>query len=81
MSEITGARISKLRYPCPIQFVHPEAECDERYSRVYDVKRHLRAEHGVGLEDLQVRVLLSKALQGGSAGVAGTVMGEKGRDI
>lgn len=63
MNDITGARTAKLRYPCPIRLIYPEQECGERYNRVYDVKRHLKGGHGVELEDLQVRVLLSRALQ------------------
>lgn len=37
-----------------------ELECRERYSRVYDVRRHLASEHEVVLTDMEVRMLLAK---------------------
>lgn len=35
--------------------------CSLRFWRVYDVRRHLAAEHGMQLEDKEVRKLLMKA--------------------
>jgi hypothetical protein len=38
-----------------------EERCGMRFWRVYDVRRHLRVEHGLELGDLGVRRLLVKA--------------------
>ncbi|KAK8853452.1 hypothetical protein IAR55_004159 [Kwoniella newhampshirensis] len=40
-------------------------ECTMRFWRVYDVRRHLKAEHGVELEDMEVRRLLLSTGQTG----------------
>jgi len=42
-----------------------QADCRERYSRVYDVRRHLASEHEVILTDMEVRILLAKDMRGG----------------
>lgn len=38
---------------------HPSFDCYARFWRVYDVRRHLKAEHGAELEDGEVRELLA----------------------
>lgn len=38
----------------------PSTECQHCFSRVYDVRRHLRSQHHVELEDAEVRALLDK---------------------
>jgi len=75
MAEVTGAKSSRLRYACPIGLIHGGVECGERYNRVYDVKRHLTGAHGVQLEDLHVRILLSKAIQATKGGIEIGVLG------
>ncbi|WVQ75651.1 hypothetical protein IAR50_005280 [Cryptococcus sp. DSM 104548] len=43
-----------------------KGQCSLRFWRVYDVRRHLKSEHGMELEDLQVRMLLVKTGQDGA---------------
>ncbi|ODO05504.1 hypothetical protein I350_04555 [Cryptococcus amylolentus CBS 6273] len=43
-----------------------QGRCISRFWRVYDVRRHLKSEHGMELEDLQVRMLLVKTGQDGT---------------
>jgi hypothetical protein len=38
-----------------------EEKCTARFWRVYDVRRHLKGEHGIDLGDMEVRRLLVKA--------------------
>jgi hypothetical protein len=38
-----------------------EDRCTARFWRVYDVRRHLKGEHGIDLGDMEVRRLLVKA--------------------
>lgn len=37
--------------------------CTERFNRVYDIRRHLKAEHEVDLQDMEVRLLLARGGQ------------------
>lgn len=37
--------------------------CGERFHRVYDVRRHLKSEHDVDLQDMEVRLLLARGGQ------------------
>ena len=60
-----GVKAPSLRYGCPAHHVPVGGEdvpkqCLERYNRVYDVRRHLKSEHGLVLEDMEVRLLLAK---------------------
>jgi hypothetical protein len=52
---VTGSEIASRRYGCPA-----EDGCKVRFWRVYDVRRHLKGDHGLDLEDLEVRRLLSR---------------------
>jgi len=57
------------RFGCPAhKVIQVEFErvnpCHLRFWRVYDVKRHLKADHGLDLEDVEVRTLLGDGFEG-----------------
>jgi hypothetical protein len=57
------------RFGCPAhKVIQIEFErinpCHLRFWRVYDVKRHLKADHGLDLEDVEVRTLLGDGFEG-----------------
>lgn len=61
------------RFGCPAhKVVQVEFErvnpCHLRFWRVYDVKRHLKADHGLDLEDGEVRTLLGDGFEGQEEG-------------
>lgn len=64
---LTGAAADEIRrHGCPAHATHPhdlpvEERCASRFWRVYDVRRHLKSEHGLELEDAEVRTLLALA--------------------
>ena len=72
---LTGDVMTDKRFGCPahkviqIEFerVNP---CHLRFWRVYDVKRHLKADHGLDLEDVEVRTLLGDGFEGHGEGDA-----------
>ena len=51
--QVTGEAGVKRRHTCP------EEGCDEKFWRVYDVRRHLRVIHHLALEDVEVKRLLA----------------------
>lgn len=60
---LTGNIMANKRYGCPAsRVIKHELEgrdrCNLRFWRVYDVRRHLKADHGLDLEDLELRQLL-----------------------
>ena len=61
------------RFGCPAhKVIQVEFErfnpCHMRFWRVYDVKRHLKADHDLDLEDGEVRTLLGDGFEGGEVG-------------
>lgn len=73
------------RFGCPAsKVINVEMErvnpCHLRFWRVYDVRRHLKADHGLDLEDSEVRALLGDAPEvgqsapGGNDGGSGAVV-------
>jgi len=66
---LTGDVMTDKRFGCPAhKVIQVEFErinpCHLRFWRVYDVKRHLKADHGLDLEDLEVRTLLGDGFEG-----------------
>jgi hypothetical protein len=66
---LTGDVMTDKRFGCPAhKVIQVEFErinpCHMRFWRVYDVKRHLKADHGLDLEDLEVRTLLGDGFEG-----------------
>lgn len=66
--DFLGVKTPKARYTCPAHLMLSEdnnaaSGCLERYNRVYDVRRHLASAHEIVMEDLEVRMLLAKAIQ------------------
>lgn len=60
--------MANKRFGCPAhKVIQVEFErinpCHLRFWRVYDVKRHLKADHGLDLEDVEVRTLLEDGLE------------------
>jgi len=78
---LTGDVMLDKRYGCPAhKVIHVQFEtgnpCHMRFWRVYDVRRHLKADHGLDLEDAEARLLLS---DGGLEGLGlGAEVGEAG---
>lgn len=73
---LTGNVMAIKRYGCPApQVIQHELEgharCNLRFWRVYDVRRHLKADHGLDLEDAELRQLL------GDVGTADFVHGHE----
>ena len=78
------------RFGCPAsKVVQVEFErvnpCHLRFWRVYDVKRHLKADHGLDLEDAEVRHLLGDEYNregeiGGDTSLNEAVEGDQGGD-
>ena len=65
---LTGDVMANKRFGCPAhKVIQVEIErvipCHMRFWRVYDVKRHLKADHGLDLEDVEVRTLLGDGLE------------------
>lgn len=65
---LTGDVMANKRFGCPAhKVIQVEFErinpCHLRFWRVYDVKRHLKADHGLDLEDVEVRTLLEDGLE------------------
>lgn len=48
-----------MRHACPIGSIEPEAVCQGRFNRVYDIRRHLKGDHGIELDDAEIRALLA----------------------
>jgi hypothetical protein len=66
---LTGDVMTDKRFGCPAhKVIQVEFErinpCHMRFWRVYDVKRHLKADHGLDLEDVEVRTLLGDGFEG-----------------
>ena len=69
VDRLTGATYAEReyrRYGCPVAFMAVKMEpgldgCDERFWRVYDVRRHLKGVHGFELDDVEVRRILLDA--------------------
>lgn len=66
---LTGNVMALKRYGCPISRVvtselELETRCCLRFWRVYDVRRHLKADHGLDLEDAELRELLKDVESG-----------------
>jgi hypothetical protein len=66
---LTGDVMTDKRFGCPAhKVIQVEFErinpCHLRFWRVYDVKRHLKADHGLDLEDVEVRTLLGDGFEG-----------------
>jgi hypothetical protein len=73
---LTGDVMTDKRFGCPAhKVVQVEFErvnpCHLRFWRVYDVKRHLKADHGLDLEDREVRTLLGDGFDGQEEGGEG----------
>lgn len=72
---LTGDVMTDKRYGCPAhKVIHVQYErvnpCHMRFWRVYDVRRHLKADHGLDLDDAEARTLLSDGgLEGLGLGV------------
>jgi hypothetical protein len=84
---LTGDIMTQKRFGCPAnKVVNVELElvnpCHLRFWRVYDVKRHLKADHGLDLDDAEVRHLLGdEALLGvGTLGEVPELLGGEGED-
>lgn len=58
-SLLTGQRKREMRHACPIGSIVPEAACKGRFNRVYDIRRHLKGDHEIELDDAEVRALLA----------------------
>lgn len=72
------------RFGCPAhRVIQVEFErlnpCHLRFWRVYDIKRHLKADHGLDLEDGEVRALLGDGFQADVDGLEGQEPGTGGR--
>jgi len=70
---LTGDVMTDKRFGCPAhKVIQVEFErfnpCHMRFWRVYDVKRHLKADHDLDLEDGEVRTLLGDGFEGGEVG-------------
>ena len=51
-----------LACPCAsVEIGHETERCQQRFGRVYDVKRHVRKVHGLELSESEVRLMLGDA--------------------
>lgn len=72
--QLTGNVMANKRYGCPSSHVirsemEGQTRCCLRFWRVYDVRRHLKADHDLDLEDAELRQLLDN-LEPDAAGAA-----------